>query len=378
MHILVGVLGFAVVSVILWDAFETVILPRRVTRNYRLARLFYLTLWQSWLVIARRMQSTKRRESYLSFFGPLSLLMLFAVWAWGLIVAFAIVHWAARSAAGGTGILGTFRADLYLSGTTFFTLGLGDLIPRTTFSRVLTVFESGIGFGFLAIIISYLPTLYSAFSQREVNISLLDARAGSPPTAAELLRRHGRQRISDGLGAYLRDWETWSAQLMESHLTYPVLCYFRSQHDNESWLAAFAAILDVCALLVAYGDGETKWQAQLTFAISRHAIADLSQVLRVAPRPFDPDRLPPKDVPHVRELLVTCGVPGCTEEGDQKLIELREMYEPYLNGLSQRLMMAVPTWGVEDDIGRDRATTAWTRISSPAARSRIHQIGGKD
>src|SRR5208282_2303524 len=142
------------------------------------------------------------------------------------ILAFAMLHWAGGSAVNSPGETPTFRTDLYMSGTTFFTLGMGDVTPGTTLARVITVAEAGTGFGFLAIIIAYLPTLYGAFSQREVNISLLDARAGSPPTAGELLRRHGRQRINDGLGAYLRDWETWSAQLMESHLTYPVLCLF--------------------------------------------------------------------------------------------------------------------------------------------------------
>ena len=170
-----------------------------------------------------------------------------------------------------------------MSGTTFFTLGLGDVIPRTTLARVITVAEAGVGFGFLAVVISYLPTLYGAFSQRELNISLLDARAGSPPTAAELLRRHSQLAGTDVLTHYLREWEIWSAQLMESHLSYPVLCYFRSQHDNQSWLAAFTTVLDVSALIVAYGTGAAKWQAQLTFAISRHAVVDLAEVLRVQP-----------------------------------------------------------------------------------------------
>ena len=133
---------------------------------------------------------------------------------------------------------------------------------------------------------------------------MLDARAGSPPTAGELLRRHGRGRIQDGLGDYLHDWETWSAQLMETHLSYPVLCFFRSQHDNQSWLAAFTAILDVCALLIAYGEGETKWRAQLTFAIARHAVADLCEILRVHPSPCRPERLPDADLPQARALLL--------------------------------------------------------------------------
>jgi hypothetical protein len=213
--------------------------------------------------------------------------------------------------------------------------------------------------------ISYLPTLYGAFSQRELNISLLDARAGSPPTAAELLRRHAQFADSEVLTPYLRDWEIWAAQIMESHLSYPVLCYFRSQHDNQSWLAAFTAVLDVSALLVAYGEGTARWQARLTFAIARHAVLDLAEVLRVPPARPARDRLPPEEAAEVRQLLLECRASGkCTEAGDLKLLQLREMYEPYLNGLAIRLLMPLPSWGVGQSAVENWKRSAWGRISS--------------
>jgi ion channel len=363
MNLFLGILGLVLLFATLWDAFETIILPRRVTRSLRFARLFYRVTWTIWSSIARRIRDTKLRERSLSYYGPLSLLGLFATWMLILIVVFAMLQFAAGSAMTVSGETPSFKTDLYMSGTTFFTLGLGDVTPRTSLARVITVAEAGTGFGLLAIVISYLPTLYGAFSQRELNISLLDARAGSPPTAAELLRRHAHLSGSDMLTRYLRDWEIWSAQLMESHLSYPVLCYFRSQHDNESWLAAFTAVLDVSALLVAYGTESTKWQARLTFAISRHAVVDLSQVLRVRPIPPEADRLPAEDLPQVRKLLLECGTPNCTESGDRKLKELRGMYEPYLNGMSLRLLMPLPSWGVGANFV-ENWKTVWGRISS--------------
>ncbi len=363
MNLFLGILGLVLLFATLWDAFETIILPRRVTRSLRFVRLFYRVTWTIWSGIARRIRDTKLRERSLSYYGPLSLLGLFATWMLILIVVFAMLQFAAGSSVNVSGEAPSFKTDLYMSGTTFFTLGLGDVTPRTSLARVITVGEAGTGFGLLAIVISYLPTLYGAFSQRELNISLLDARAGSPPTAAELLRRHAHLSSSDMLTQYLRDWEIWSAQLMESHLSYPVLCYFRSQHDNQSWLAAFTAVLDVSALLVAYGTGAAKWQARLTFAISRHAIADLSQVLRVPPIPLEPDRLPAEDLPQVRKLLLEFGAPKCTESGDLKLKELRGMYEPYLNGLSRRLLMPLPSWGVGVNFA-ENWKTVWGRVSS--------------
>jgi hypothetical protein len=365
MKLLIAVAGLFILIVTLWESFETIILPRRVTRPIRLVRMFYRTTWNAWAHINRLIRSKKVREAHLSYYGPLSLLGLFATWAGLLVLSFAMLHWAAGSAINASGETPTFRTDIYLSGTTFFTLGLGDVTPRTALAKAITVTEGGTGFGFLGLMISYLPTLYGAFSQRELNISLLDARAGSPPTAAELLRRHAQFADNEVLTPYLRDWEIWAAQLMESHLSYPVLCYFRSQHDNQSWLAAFTAVLDVSALLIAYGEGTAKWQSQLTFAIARHAVVDLAEVLRVPASQPAKDRLPPKEVVQVRNLLVECRASSkCGESGDKKLAELREMYEPYLNGLSLRLLMPLPSWGVGHHFVENWKRSAWGKISS--------------
>ena len=378
MKLLVAIAGLFVLLATLWEAFETIILPRRVTRPVRLVRIYYRLTWKFWAAINGLIRSRRVRDAQLSYYGPLSLLGLFATWAFLLVLAFAMLHWAAGSAINAPGETPTFRTDFYLSGTTFFTLGLGDVTPRTTLAKAITVTEGGTGFGFLGLMISYLPTLYGAFSQRELNISLLDARAGSPPTAAELLRRHAHFEDNEVLTPYLRDWETWAAQLMESHLSYPVLCYFRSQHDNQSWLAAFTAVLDVCALLIAYGEGMTRWQSKLTFAIARHAVLDLSEVLRVKPSSPPKDRLPPEDLVQVRNLLVECRASSkCGESGDKKLSELREMYEPYLQGLSVRLLMPLPSWGVGHQFVENWKRSAWGRISSGSAGSGSsgHQSG---
>jgi hypothetical protein len=235
-EILAAILGVVLILVILGDAFETIVLPRRVTRRVRLARLFFRYTWLPWSSLLRWISSGKRRETYLSFYGPLSLLLLLMVWATGLIFGFALLHWANGSTIHWAKGTPGFSTDLYFSGSNFFTLGLGDVTPRTPMARGLTALEAGVGFGFLALVIGYLPALNQSFSRREVNISLLDARGGSPPTAAEMLRRHSYDHGLEELRRLLSDWEVWSAELLESHLSYPVLAYFRSQHDNQSWL----------------------------------------------------------------------------------------------------------------------------------------------
>lgn len=363
------IIGLIVLVVVLWDVFETIILPRRVTRRFRIVRMFYRYTWIPWRGVARVIRRGSRRESFLSYFGPLSLLALFVVWALGLIFAFALLHFGAGSAISlGVNEHRGFLADFYLSGTTFFTLGLGDVTPQTELARVITVIEAGIGFGFLAVVISYLPVLYGAFSRREVNISLLDARAGSPPTASELLQRHTQPQSVAALEQYFHDWETWAAELMESHLSYPVLCYFRSQHNNQSWLAALTTILDASALLISYGQGALRWQAKLTFAISRHAVVDLAQVLNCPPKRTDGARLPPGELQKLHEVLISAKLSDCCsedrDESERRLGDLRRMYEPYVAALSERLLMPVGAWVPAKHIVDNWRTSAWARIST--------------
>ncbi len=360
MKVFWAVPGAALILVVLWEAFETIVLPRRVTRRIRLTRLFYRSTWRLWLAADRSIVPARRKETWLSFFGPISLLLLLSVWAGILIVGFALLHYATGSAINAAGRTPGFAADLYLSGTTFFTLGLGDVTPRTSMARAFTVVESGLGFGFLALVIGYLPALNQSFSRREANITLLDARAGSPPTAFEMIRRHGHDRGMEALGQLLHDWERWSAELLESHLSYPVLAYFRSQHDNQSWLAALSAVLDTSALAMAGLDGVCRRQAELTFAIARHTVVDLSQIFGTPPHMPKEDRLPPKDL---KDLLGGLAASGLRiREGDElerMLTELRRMYEPYVHALSHYLRIPIPPWISESSRMDNWQTSAW-------------------
>jgi hypothetical protein len=362
MTILLGVLGVALILIVLGDAFETIVLPRRVTRPISLARLFYQSTWLAWSGAVRSIFSSKRQETFLSWYGPLSLLLLLILWATCLIIGFGLVHWATGSiikSQYGTVNFGTY---LYLSGTTFFTLGMGDVVPCTTFGRGVVAFEAGMGFGFLALVIGYLPVLNQSFSRREVNISLLDARAGSPPTAAEMLRRHSHEHGMEDLRQLFHEWERWSADLLESHLSYPVLAYFRSHHDNQSWLGALTAILDASALAIVTLEGPCERQAQLTFAITRHAIVDLAQIFNCPPLKTKYYRLPPDELVRMRAILKEAGVK--LVEGnvvDQKLTELRRMYEPYVHSLSSTLHIAIPPWVPKAGRIDNWQTSAWGR-----------------
>jgi hypothetical protein len=358
------VAGVAIFLIVIWDAFEAIILPRRVTRKFRLTRAFYKTTWHSWRFVVGLVPARKSQETLLGFYGPISLLLLIGVWAVGLVFGFGLMQYGAGSAVGVAGSHPGFATDVYLSGTTFFTLGLGDVVPRSGLARTLVVVEAGFGFGFLAAIIGYLPFIYGSFSKREVDISLLDSRAGTPPTVGELLRRHSYEGGQEPLRDLLKDWELWCAELMESHLSYPVLAYFRSQHDNQSWVASLTAILDTCALLKVGIEGSCERQADLTFAIARHAVVDLSQVFGTPPRALPVDRLPPANLRLIRDTLAQHGLKlHDGEEADRKLVGLRGMYEPYIYALAAYLNQTLPPW-IPQKKGKDNwQTTAWGESS---------------
>ena len=332
------------IGVVFLDAFEAMMLPRRVRHAYRLARLFYQGAWFLWTTLAPLLPAGRRRQAFLSIFGPLSLFALLIVWAAGLITGFALLHWSLGTALSVPHAPDDrFSTYLYFSGTTFFTLGYGDVVPTGDGGRALSVAEAGIGFGFLAVVISYLPVLYQAFSRREITISLLDARAGSPPSAGEFLRRLADARSLASVGPLLVEWERWSAELLESHLSFPVLRFYRSQHDNQSWIAALTAILDTSAFLVASMDAVDNYQARLTFAMARHAAVDLLLVTRTSPRTPDADRLPAADLARLLESLRGAGQELRDEQTVARtLAELRGLYEPFLNALATYLQFALP------------------------------------
>ena len=344
------VFGLIIIWVVLLDAFETVVLPRRVTRHFKLTAWFYRRTWIPWRGIARRIKTTSRQQNFLGYFGPLSLILLLGFWAAGLIFGFALMQYGI----GGHEQLSkeplTFGKIVYHSGETFFTLGYGDIVPTSGGARALSVIEAGMGFAFLGVVIGYIPVVYSSFSRREIQISMLDARAGSPPSAVELLARLAGRTDDPGvdqsvLDEVLRDWERWAAELLESQISYPVLTFFRSQHSNQSWLGALTTMLDVSSLVLTGIEGVHPGQAKLTFAMARHAAVDLAQVVNARYDPAAGDRLATSEQDSLRDALAGVGLRLRNDDyGRDKLTKLRSMYEPYVHSTARNLMLTLPPW----------------------------------
>jgi hypothetical protein len=378
MHWWASIAGIVLIYLILMDAFETVVLPRRIRRSFRIASLFYKRTWRFWTNAGQHIKAPYRREGFLAYYGPLSLIVLLGFWALGLIIGFACVQYGLGEHVSLGNEKITFGKLVYLSGETFFTLGYGDITPNNAAARALAVIESGLGFAFLGLVVGYLPVIYGSFATREVEISLLDARAGSPPSAAEFLGRLGCCPDQTVLDDIFRDWERWCADVLSSHISYPVLVFFRSQHGNQSWLSALTTMLDVTSLIMTGVEGIHPDQAKLTFAMARHVAVDLAQVVSAQYSPHDEDRLSIADLSRLRTELARHGVTlsfakdtvpeaslGIAVDGSaaepERLTELRALYEPYLHALSRRLLMSLPPWIPADHKKDNWQSGPWDR-----------------
>jgi len=339
-----GIVLFAAVAS---DAFEVMLLPRRVRRQLRPVRLFFQVSWSFWVAGALRIKRGKRRDAFLSLYGPSSMVLLLTLWAVGLIISFGLVQWGVRGAQPAS-----LLTTLYFSGATFFTVGYGDVLPLSPLGKGLAVIEAGSGLAFIAATIGYLPVLYQLFSRREARIIQLDARAGSPPSAAALLSKHSEFDAMADLSALLKDWEQWCAEIIESHLSYPMLSYYRSQHDNQSWLAGLAAILDSCALLLTGLRGVRTFQASMTFAMGRLAAVELCRVFHLRVAASTRERLIAPDFERLRDQLADSGLNlSEPDAAEQKLAILRSTYEPFLRALSEHFLLSLPPWRREQESG---------------------------
>jgi len=345
--LVIALAALLLLALVLQDAFEVMLLPRRVDRRVRFTRFYFRGAWIAWTAAGRALGRGARRERFLSVFGPLSMVVLFGLWAAGLIIGFGLLDWTLEAASHPSPL----PAQLYMSGVTFFTLGYGDVVPHTGITRVLAVVEAGTGIGFLALVIGYLPVLYQLFSRREAHVIQLDVRAGTPPTACTLLSRHAEPGGMGKLDELLREWEIWGSELLESHLSYPMLVYYRSQHDSQSWLAAITAIMDTCALILVGIEEVPPLQARMTFTMARQVIVEMAASLAVGPSDYTGgDRLAPADFDLMLGCFGAAGLHWTAAPGAREMLAaLRATYEPLLAGLAQQLVLSLPGWMAAGD-----------------------------
>ena len=332
MRVVAGIFGVVLILLMLFEFFVTFLLPRRVRRDPRIARGLTRLLWLPWRALARRV-SPATADTWLGFFGPFALLFQLVVWTLGLMTGYALLEWGA--------VGGTFGDRLLSSSGVFLS---AESPSGSTAGHLIGLFEAASGVAVVFIVIGYLPAVYAAFSRRETAVSQLATRGGSPPAAGLLLHQAiGRQHWQE-LKGELQAWEEWAAELMETHLSYPLLGFYRSQHVSQNWLAALTAMVDVAAFVKATAPEGKVRAADVTFGIGRHAFADLALQFRLE-RGAVQERLTADEFDQLYSIVEAATDDSVGREtAHRRLAELREQYEPNAEALARFLALDLPRW----------------------------------
>jgi Ion channel len=329
---------------VLWDGFATIILPRTVAPMRRFSGRFYRWTWLLWATVGRRIRQPELRLNFLAVYGPLSVVLLLVLWAVLMIIAFTLIYHGLGSRFEAAGSVG-FGTLLYMSASTFLTLGLGDVTSTDAISRLFILLEAGSGYMFLALMITYMPVLEQAYGAREIGNMLIHSRAGRPPSAVKLLHRYSGTDRSEILRGNLRESERWMAEILQTHLSHPVLAFYRAHHWGRSWLVALATILDSSALLIATGDGLLQAQAKITYRMGLRLLKDLTKALCMQVDPMGRIRLTEADLPMLREALKVSRLTLTLEPvASNQLLRLVRQYDIYLIALSAWLVIPLPLW----------------------------------
>lgn len=352
--------GGTFIFLVLFDVFQTVVVPRWTSRKGRIAPHLVAWLWRFWLFVADRLHSQRKRDDWLGTFAPLCVLLILVTWVGTLTFGYGLLIHGLRDQIRPPPT--TISGSCYIAGTSLLTIGYGDFVPDTGLMRLIFLSAGAVGLATFALVISWLFTLYQSFARREALVLTLDGRAGSPPSGVMLLQTFAALEMTAELHPTFEAWELWTADVLDSHLAFPLLPFFRSSHDNQSWISAMGAVLDAATLVISTVERAPRDEklavgsAHMVYRLGCHAVVDLSNYFRL--------RLPPKlrpyagGTPHpgvenhewlaARRALQKAGFTlKPADESWQDFSQKRAAYAWQLNNLA-KLFAAVPTQWIGD------------------------------
>jgi hypothetical protein len=285
-QVLEALAGIFVVAAILSDIFLTVVVPRRAPRAGRLLRPSRYIIANLWVVcrwLGLRIGAAERREALLGSFGAFTVILLLVSWVAGLVVGYGLILDALKDQI--HPVPENLGASVYFAGESLLTLGYGDYTAVSGWARVITLIAGATGLSIFAAVLTLLFTLYGSFQRREVAVVVLEAGAGAPPSGVTLLETYALAHILDDLPRVFEYWQAWAAEVLDSHLAYPMLAYFRSSHDNDSWISSLGAVMDAATLVLTTIEGGPKGWAKLSRAVGGHCLEDLVQYFRLPDEP---------------------------------------------------------------------------------------------
>jgi hypothetical protein len=337
------VVGLVLILVIFYDLFQSVVLPRPAINKLATVRYLLRAMWWTWKWVGERIESLPRRERWLATYGPIAVLQSFVVWGLGLVVGYGLIIDGLRDEI--HPFSDSFGTSLYFSATTLVPLSYGDLIPIGIPARLTTVAESVTGIVLAALAITLLFSLYEAFQRREELVVSLDALAGAPPSGVQILETAAAHGMREELIKTFDDWKAWSAAVLESHLAYPALVFFRSSHDNEAWLNSFGAVMDAAVLVMSTVEDKSEGPAKLMYRVGNHLVEDLSWYFRRWAVQDDTPVIERFEFDQAWARLKQAGY-HCNdpEEAWTKFAKFRSNYASPINGLARALAIIPAEW----------------------------------
>ncbi|HEY6115576.1 MAG TPA: ion channel [Candidatus Dormibacteraeota bacterium] len=358
--------GVVLLAITFYDLFQTVVLPRPAVRKYQLARLIVRPMWRIWKWVSLRSSRIDRSESRMASFAPIALILLVLIWAMGLIVGYALLEYGVREQF--EPVMEDFPEAIYVSAATLVPLAFGDIIPTQGIARLIIVLESANGVAFGAAAITLLFELYGSFRAREEAVVALDALAGAPASAVQLLETAAKPGMDGILRETFEEWRKWSAMVLESHLAYPLLIYFRSSHDNEAWINSFGAVMDASTLILSSVEAhESAGSAKLMATVGDHLVEDITWLLFRAS--LEPEPIIERS--EYEAAIARLRAAGYNaHDGDvhwQKFVAMRSKYAMFLNRMAQLLSAPPAPWVGDRSYVPHRERPRRHPVSTPAS-----------
>jgi len=343
LNALAALAGALLVLMVLSDAVGTLMVTRGLPGRWRPTRIFYRGTWRCWRAIGVRIRSSTRQEHFLSLYAPLSLLTLLLIWLAGLTVGWALIFVGQRSELHGAGDFGSL---VYYSGTALLTIGFGDLTAQSTLLRMLTLLEALTGLGTIALLISFLPALYGAYGRREARLLTLDDPSGERIQPTSLIVLGAPDGDVERLYRFFADWEMWAAELLESHVSFPMLALFRSQHEGQSWITALGVVVDSATMMCALVPGAEVREPYYLHRRGQRALTEIARRLHLAPAGdagpmVDRERF---DVAYARVAKTGISLRPA-DDAWERLVGLRSTYAATLQELIDFLVAPPGFWG---------------------------------
>ena len=267
--------GLLILALVFWDVFQTIVVPRPTPGRFRLSRYLVRGAWR----VARGTAGPEvggTRDQLLGLFAPAATILLLAAWLSGLILGYGLILFALR---------GELHPDpqdlgtaLYFAASSILTLGFGDIVAVGALARIVVVAAAASGLGIVALVVTFLFSLFGSYQRREVSVVTLEATAGVPPSAVVLLESLARLALVTRLPEFFGEWERWAAEVLDSHVAYPLLGYFRSSHDNLSWISALGTVLDAASLVLTTIRDLPRGDAELVKRVGSHLVEDITNL----------------------------------------------------------------------------------------------------